>query len=188
MRMLLVVLTGLIVICLDYETSLAKVRRRLTITSNPPGAVVFVDDREIGITPVSTSFTYYGTRKIQLVLEGFETLTVKRTFSPPWYQWPVVDFISENMIRRELRDERVVDFRMVPQRIVPSDQLLLRAQRLRDRSRQGVVPESPTRPSGNRNRRTPPPVPRTPVPSQVPAEPAVPLRPQPMPPLSDLPR
>ena len=186
MRMLLVVLTGLILICVDCETSIAKVRRRLTITSNPPGAVVFVDDREIGITPVSTSFTYYGTRKIQLVLEGFETLTVKRTFSPPWYQWPVVDFISENMIRRELRDERVVDFRMVPQRIVPSDQLLLRAQRLRDRSRQGVVPESPARPSGNR--RTPPPVPRTPVPPQVPAEPAVPLRPQPMPPLSDLPR
>ena len=90
------------------------------------------------------------------------------------------------MIRRELRDERVVDFRMVPQRIVPSDQLLLRAQRLRDRSRQGVVPESPTRPSVNR--RTPPPAPRTPVPPQVPSEPAVPLRPQPMPPLSELPR
>ncbi len=185
MRTPLILVSCLILICLDCEPGVAKVRRRLTITSNPPGAVVFVDDREIGITPVSTPFTYYGTRKIQLVLEGFETLTVKRTFSPPWYQWPVVDFISENMIRRELRDERVVDFRMVPQRIVPSDQLLLRAQRLRDRSRQGVVPELPARPQGNP--RTPPPVPRTPVP-QRPAEPAVPLRPQPMPPLLELPR
>ncbi len=185
MRTSLILVSCLILICLDCETSVAKVRRRLTITSNPPGAVVFVDDREIGITPVSTPFTYYGTRKIQLVLEGFETLTVKRTFSPPWYQWPVVDFISENMIRRELRDERVVDFRMVPQRIVPSDQLLLRAQRLRDRSRQGVVPELPARPQGNR--RTPPPVPRTPAP-QRPVEPAVPLRPQSMPPLLELPR
>jgi hypothetical protein len=185
MRTPLIVLSCLVLICLDCETGAAKVRRRLTITSNPPGAVVFVDDREIGITPVSTPFTYYGTRKIQLVMEGFETLTVKRTFSPPWYQWPVVDFISENMIRRELRDERVVDFRMVPQRIVPSDQLLLRAQRLRDRSRQGVVPELPARPIGNR--RTPPPAPRTPVP-QLPAQPAVPLRPQPMPPLLELPR
>ncbi|HIN94374.1 MAG TPA: PEGA domain-containing protein, partial [Planctomycetes bacterium] len=99
MRTPLVVLSCLVFICLDCETGVAKVRRRLTITSNPPGAVVFVDDREIGITPVSTPFTYYGTRKIQLVMEGFETLTVKRTFSPPWYQWPVVDFISENMIR-----------------------------------------------------------------------------------------
>ena len=185
MRTPLVVLSCLVFICLDCETGVAKVRRRLTITSNPPGAVVFVDDREIGITPVSTAFTYYGTRKIQLVLEGFETLTVKRTFSPPWYQWPVVDFISENMIRRELRDERVVDFRMVPQRIVPSDQLLLRAQRLRDRFRQGVVPELPARPIGNR--RAPPPAPRTPVP-QLPVQPALPLRPQPMPPLLELPR
>ena len=39
------------------------VERRLTIRSNPPGALVYVDDYTIGVTPVSTSFIYYGTRK-----------------------------------------------------------------------------------------------------------------------------
>ena len=185
MRTRLILLSLLAVICLDAEWAVAKVRRRLTITSNPPGAVVFVDDRQIGITPVSTPFTYYGTRKIQLVMEGFETLTVKRTFSAPWYQWPVIDFVSENMVRRELRDERVVDFRMVPQRIVPRDQLLQRAQRLRDRSRQGVLPELPARAVGNR--RTPPRLPPLPV-APRPRQPTVPLRPRPMPPLIELPR
>jgi hypothetical protein len=63
------------------------VRRRMTVRSNPPGALVFVDDQEVGTTPVSTGFTYYGTRKIQLMKDGFETLTVKQTFHPPWYQF-----------------------------------------------------------------------------------------------------
>ena len=30
------------------------VRRRLTVRSNPPGALVYIDDRPIGKTPVST--------------------------------------------------------------------------------------------------------------------------------------
>ena len=181
------VLAVLVACFLDISQGEARVRRRLTITSNPPGAVVFVDDREIGVTPVSTSFTYYGTRKIQLVMEGFETLTVKRTFSRPWYQWPVVDFVAENMVGRELRDERIVDFRMVPQRIVPSDQLLQRAQQLRDRSRRGAITELPTD-----NRVDSNPVPRpVPVPAPAPQQPvplAVPDRPPAQPPLIDLPR
>src|SRR5687768_13584388 len=32
------------------------VRRRMTVRSNPPGAKVYVDDIEIGTTPVSTNF------------------------------------------------------------------------------------------------------------------------------------
>ena len=32
----------------------------MTIRSNPPGAMFYVDDYEIGITPISTSFIYYG--------------------------------------------------------------------------------------------------------------------------------
>src|ERR1700690_4113146 len=56
------------------------VQRRMTIRSNPPGALVYVDDYEIGTTPVSASFTYYGTRKIRLVKDGYETLTVMQKF------------------------------------------------------------------------------------------------------------
>ncbi|MEI6037860.1 MAG: PEGA domain-containing protein, partial [Planctomycetota bacterium] len=36
------------------------VQRRMTIRSNPPGALVYVDDYQIGATPVSTDFIYYG--------------------------------------------------------------------------------------------------------------------------------
>ena len=112
-------------------TGTGCVERRLLIRSNPPGALVRVDGYEIGTTPVSTPFIYYGTREIQLVKDGYETVTVKQPIPAPWYQYFPLDFVSENLVPGEIRDERVVDYQLVPQRIVPSDQLLNRADALR---------------------------------------------------------
>ena len=119
----------------------------MTIRTNPPGAVAFVDDQRIGVTPVSTPFTYYGTRKIQLFKDGFEPLTVKQQFSVPWYEYPPLDFVVENFWPREIRDERVVDFEMVPQQIVPNDELLGRAEVLRGNAQAGHVTPLWTPPS-----------------------------------------
>ena len=85
-----------------------------------PGALVYVDDYQIGTTPVSTDFVYYGTRKVRLSLSGYETLTVMQPIPTPWYQYPGLDFVSENLVPGEIRDERVVEFQLKPQMIVPS--------------------------------------------------------------------
>jgi hypothetical protein len=119
----------------------------MTIRSNPPGALVFVDDREIGVTPVSTEFTYYGTRKLQLFKDGFETVTAKQKLSLPWYQIFPLDFITENLWPFEIRDERYVDFQLLPQQIVPNEQLLDRAQTLRQNNHQGHATPLWTAPS-----------------------------------------
>ena len=42
------------------------VSRRLTIRSDPPGALVELDGRRLGYTPVSVDFTYYATNEITL--------------------------------------------------------------------------------------------------------------------------
>jgi hypothetical protein len=119
------------------------VQRRLTIRSNPPGALVYVDDYQIGTTPVSTDFIYYGTRKIRLSLSGYETLTVMQPIPTPWYQYPGLDFVSENVVPGEIRDERVVEFQLQPQIIVPSQQLLDRAENLRSST---AAPRTPLPP------------------------------------------
>ncbi len=119
------------------------VRRRMTIRSNPPGALVYIDDHEIGTTPVSTYFTYYGTRKVKLIKDGFEPVTTLETIRPPWYELPPLDFISENIVGRELRDERVLEFQLQPQRLVPTQELLSRADSLRSGARQGVLTPEP---------------------------------------------
>src|SRR3989337_2370753 len=80
------------------------VRRRLAVRSNPPGALVFVDNQQIGTTPCSADFTYYGTREIRLVKPGYETLTVNQPIPTPWYQIPPLDFFSENLVPTQVQD------------------------------------------------------------------------------------
>ena len=106
-------------------------QRRMTVRTNPPGALLYVDDYPIGTTPCSTNFTYYGTRKIRLVKDGYETLTVMQSIPAPWYEYTPCDFIAENFIPGEIRDPRVLDFQLIPQVVVPTEQLLSRAEGLR---------------------------------------------------------
>jgi hypothetical protein len=120
------------------------VRRRMTIVSNPPGAAVYVDNQQIGTTPVSTGFTYYGTRNVTLVLDGYETQTVKHTFHTPWYEVPPLDFASENLWPWEIRDERLLDFTLVPQQMLPADAIWRAGENLRSSAQQGYVAPLPT--------------------------------------------
>lgn len=115
------------------------VRRRLTVRTNPPGAQVFVDDQEIGTTPCSAPFVYYGTRKITVMKDGYKTETIFQKIPPPWYEYPPLDFLVENAVPREIRDERIVDVQLSPQELVPQQKLLDRATTLRDSARSGTV-------------------------------------------------
>jgi hypothetical protein len=115
------------------------VRRRLTVRTNPPGAQVFVDDQEIGTTPCSASFVYYGTRKITVMKDGYRTETIFQKIPPPWYEIPPLDFVAENVVPREIRDERIVDVQLTAEEFLPPQKLLDRAQSLRDNARAGVI-------------------------------------------------
>jgi hypothetical protein len=107
------------------------VQRRMTVRSNPPGALVYVDDYQIGTTPVSTDFIYYGTRKIRLVKDGYETLTVRQPFPIPWYEIFPLDFVTENLWPWEIRDERVVDLAMTTTASIPPESVVARAEQAR---------------------------------------------------------
>jgi hypothetical protein len=145
------------------------VRRRLTVRTNPPGALVSIDNQVIGTSPAATPFTYYGTREIRVEREGFRTETLRRRFNPPWYQIPPLDFITETLWPLEIRDERIVDVELVPRELPAVDAVLDRAGQLRSQSQQGVVPApniSVTPPSITDP--APPPAPQTLPPGGVP--------------------
>jgi hypothetical protein len=115
------------------------VRRRLTVRTNPPGALVYVDHQLVGPSPASTSFTYYGTRHIEVVGDGYRTEKVLRTFYPKWYQIPPLDLVAETVWPWELRDQRVVDITMVTQPTVPSEELIARADEMRLQAANGIA-------------------------------------------------
>jgi hypothetical protein len=130
------------------------VRRRLSVRTQPAGAAVYIDKQYIGNSPTATSVTYYGTREIEVIRDGYRTEKVLRTFNPPWYQLPPLDFLSETLWPGKIRDERIVDISMVPQTVISSEQLQGRANNLRMQAAQGVAtplppPLSTTDPGGS---------------------------------------
>lgn len=140
------------------------------VRSNPPGAMVYIDDYPIGTTPIATSFTYYGTRKIRLVKDGYETLTVQQPVPPAWYQIPPIDFISENLVPGQIRDNRTFEFQLVPQVLVPTEQVLERGEQLRRQTHAAAgTPPSALQPPPSRV-----PGPYVPPPSPGPYAPATP--------------
>ena len=162
------------VVALTLSTS-GCVQRRMTIRSNPPGALVYVDDYQLGTSPVSHDFVYYGTRKIRLVKDGYETLTVRQPFPLPWYQIFPFDFVTENILPWEIRDERVVDLAMVPSSSAPPESVVARAEQAR-RGAGSMAPVSPAVIA---------PVPAAPQPVPAPPPGIPPLQqyqPQPLPP------
>lgn len=165
----------------------AIVRRRLNVNSNPQGALVYVDNQQIGTTPCSVDFTYYGTREIRLIKPGFETLTVNQPIPAPWYQYTPIDFVSENLVTTKIRDNRTVNYNLAPQLVVPAEELIGRANQLRQDTLQYGAPTVGSVPPVNAGP-TPvivpgPPValPPVTVPEQLPPPPGQPVFPQPAP-------
>lgn len=113
------------------------VSRRMTFVSNPPGAMVLLDGREIGYSPASADFTWYGTRRVTMIKDGYETKTDLVTVSAPWYQWPIIEFFSDNLLPHRITDRRVYGFDLQPKLMIPDEQLRDRARQLRSEGQIG---------------------------------------------------
>jgi len=99
------------------------VERALVVRSDPPGAKVFVDGREIGTTPARLPFEHYGTREVMVRMEVREPggdhtplapVTRMVELAAPWYQWFPIDLFSEFLWPGTIVDERVVEVALVP--------------------------------------------------------------------------
>ena len=118
-------------------SSVGCVSRRMTIVSNPPGAMTLLDGREIGYTPASADFIWYGTRQVTLIKDGFETKTDMVTIPAPWYQWPVIEFFADNFSPKRVTDRRVFNFDLQPKQVIPDEELRSRARQLRSEAQMG---------------------------------------------------
>ncbi len=78
-----------------FASLVGCVKRRISISSNPQGALVWVNDREVGRTPVEFEFLYYGEYDLRLEKEGFEPIMTTRWVKTPVWELPVIDFFAE---------------------------------------------------------------------------------------------
>jgi hypothetical protein len=68
--------------------------RRIDITSEPSGALVYLNDIELGTTPCSAEFRFYGIYDVRLEKEGFEPLRTQANASAPFYEYPPLDLAT----------------------------------------------------------------------------------------------
>lgn len=107
------------------------VERRIVITSEPSGALVFLNDAEVGRTPVEVDFTYFGVYDVRLRKEGYEPLATKAEAKAPLHEQPGIDLAAMAVPAR--KSTRIVwHFTLEPS---PTDNaaLLRRAGELRTR-------------------------------------------------------
>lgn len=108
-------------------TTGACVRRTITITTEPPGALVFLNDQEVGRSKVSTDFLWYGDYGVTVRKKGYETLKTNWKINPPWYQRIPIDFVAEVLWPGRIHDTHSRHF-VLKERIIPStDELAERA-------------------------------------------------------------
>jgi len=103
----------------------------MTVMSNPPGAIVYLDGKEIGRTPFSTNFDHYGKREFRVVKQGYETKTELVSVRAPWYQWIGFDFVSEVLLPGKLTDHKSYEFDLQPERVVLNTEIVARAEQFR---------------------------------------------------------
>ena len=69
-------------------------QRRIVVTSDPPGARVWLNDQEIGVTPAAAQFKFYGTYAVRLAKEGYEPIATTRKANAPIHEWPALDLVA----------------------------------------------------------------------------------------------
>ncbi len=117
------------------------VRRTISITSEPPGALVWVNDREIGRTPVDVDFLYYGRYDVRLERAGYEpVMSYGEARAPLWDTIPF-DFVSE-ILPADLRSRVHWHYELTP---LEEDRAALveRARTLRQRIEAGAEDGAP---------------------------------------------
>jgi hypothetical protein len=123
-------------------------KRTISVTTEPPGALVWINDVEVGRTPLQTDFTFYGEYDVRLRREGFEPIIASAKADTPIQEFPGIDLLAE---AAPVRFHTIVRWHwdLVPlaENAMPKEQgeqaLIARANELRS----GIVAAAPPGPA-----------------------------------------
>lgn len=126
-----------------FSSALGCVERRLLINSDPPGALVHLNDQEVGRTPLEVPFKWYGTYDVRLEHAGYQTLQTQQQAEQPWWEHPGPDLFAEAIPGKRI--EVYWHFKMLPARDaeeIDPDRVLGYARQLRELNRrEGFNPD-----------------------------------------------
>ncbi|MFI5379971.1 MAG: PEGA domain-containing protein [Tepidisphaerales bacterium] len=120
-----------IVICLVLLSAMGCARHSVSITSEPSGALVFVNGNEVGRTPMKFDFDDYADFDVVLRKDGYETLKTHQKIKTPLYGYPPLDLGAEAF---GVKDHYEWRFDLTPESGEAADaaQLINRGQAMRE--------------------------------------------------------
>ncbi len=107
------------------------VERKLTINTNPSGAVVVLNDEEIGESPVTVPFNWYGDYNVRISKEGYQTLKTHRELERPGHDKFPWDFFAQILNPKRIVDEYEWMFELAPKKEISREELIKKAQELK---------------------------------------------------------
>lgn len=123
---------GLLLAVAMLVVGCGQTERRMTLTSDPSGALAYVNGQEVGRTPVTIDYLWHGNYRFEFRKVGFETLKTERRVNPDFHQVIGLDAITEALIPATLHENREFHFVMVPLPDVSDATLVENAAKLRD--------------------------------------------------------
>ncbi len=122
---------ALLVISLSVSLLLSGcVERKLTINTEPQGALVILNDEEIGTSPVTVSFEWYGDYRVRISKDGYESLNTHRPLKGPWYDHFPFDFFAQIISPDRIIDSYEWSFPLEPKKQISRDELIQAAKKL----------------------------------------------------------
>ena len=104
--------------CLVLCFSPGCVYRSLTIRTEPKGALVYLNDRLLGESPITHNFLWYGSYRVIVRKAGYERLEQTRLLKAPFYLWIPLDLVMEVLPLR-ISDYHTWEFALKPIEEVP---------------------------------------------------------------------
>jgi hypothetical protein len=110
------------------------VERKLTINTNPAGAQVWLNDEEIGTSPVTVSFNWYGDYNVRISKQSCVTLVTHRKLESPWYDYFPFDFFAGCLYPGRIVDSYEWSFDLAPQKEMGRQDLIEAAEKIKDQT------------------------------------------------------
>jgi hypothetical protein len=100
------------------------VERKLTINTDPQGAKVILNDQEIGVSPVTVPFNWYGDYRVQISKDGYQMLDTHRELKAPLHDYLPFDFFAQILYPGQIVDAYEWTFDLAPKEYPTRDQLI----------------------------------------------------------------
>jgi hypothetical protein len=107
------------------------VEHQLTINTEPQGAIVSLNDEEIGTSPVTVSFEWYGDYNVRIIKESYETLNTHRNLKAPLHDKFPFDFFAMLSPKRTV-DSYQWSFKLGEKKQISREELIQNAEELKN--------------------------------------------------------